>query len=235
MMPSRSVARDRQASVVAAPPVKQQVDPIIGELDDDLFEHAPHDTLARLRGRVRNGSRPSPDRLPTPAAAHAPPRTAPRGGRPSGLRGSLPVAERRRAARSIGIRARRPPAGPPGRRRRTGQHARSASYRAWVSARRVSACSCSRIATASRAASMPSGCNNRNTSVATAAPTRTPPNAMHARVPWFRCAPRQTVANAHPLVAVVAANRRHRPCSIHRPRDPAVGAVDTVSPLPSAA
>ena len=38
---------------------------------------------------------------------------------------------------------------------------------------------------------MPSGCNSRNTSVATAASTRTPPNAMHERVPWLICAPRQ--------------------------------------------
>ena len=56
---------------------------------------------------------------------------------------------------------------------------------------RVSACACSRITTALRAASMRSGRKSRNTSVATAASTRMPPNAMHQLVPWLRRAPRQ--------------------------------------------
>ena len=63
----------------------------------------------------------------------------------------------------------------------------------WVEgAEYLLSCSCSHIATALRAASMPSGRNSRNTSVATAASTRMPPNAMHQFfVPWLRRAPRQ--------------------------------------------
>ena len=101
-MPSRSVARDRQAGVVAAPPVQQQVDPIIGDLDDDFFEDGAHDTLARLRCRIRIG----PGRLEV--SAERPQALVLRlrqrlgsdsasGRRPSGWRASLPVVARRRA------------------------------------------------------------------------------------------------------------------------------------------
>ena len=104
--------RDRQAGVVAAPPVQQQVDPIIGDLDDDFFEDGAHDTLARLRCRIRIGpgclevsaERPQAlvlrlrQRLGTDSAS----------ARPSGWRASLPVVARRRAERSIGIRTQRP-------------------------------------------------------------------------------------------------------------------------------
>ena len=81
-----------------------------------------------------DGSRPSRDQCRAPAGARAPPQTAPRSGQPSGRRASLPVVARPRAGRSIGIRARRPRGGSPGSTASYWRRAKSASYRAWVSA-----------------------------------------------------------------------------------------------------
>ena len=191
-MLTQTVAGDAQTCVVAAPPVQQQIDAAVGQRDDDLLEHRAQDALARLgvhagmvpgdrqvlAQRHQAGSLVGRQRLRIPGLVHQfflPPHIVealvPSPFEFRGHQAVVGVDGVVLAPREFGFVVR-------------------LRQRQLPLALRFAVVGLPPLDRAS-AASTPSGLSSRSTSSATAASTRTPPKAMHGRVPWLMCAPRQ--------------------------------------------
>jgi hypothetical protein len=183
-MLARAVARHAEPGVVSPAPVQQQLDPSLRQGDDDLLENGAQ---VRLRvsvlapGWYHAASRSAPSASSRSRSAAERDGMSADGGEPLLLALDLcePVVpaplefagdETVRRVHCIVLPARQVRLVP-------------RLLQRELPCRRMSANSASRVATATRAASTPSGSRSRRTSAETAAPTRMPPKAMQVCVP----------------------------------------------------